>query len=59
MKIKEMEELLQGCKELEIKTLGELARFKAEEEQGNLLKVMARYLELNKIYKKLSLRGNR
>lgn len=59
MKIKEMEKLLQGCKELGIKTLGDLARFKAEEEQGNLLKVMARYLELNRIYRKLSLRGNR
>lgn len=53
----EMKQLLQGCKELEIKTLGELARFKAEEEQGNLLKVMARYLELNKIYRKLNKRG--
>lgn len=59
MKISEMEELLKGCKELEIETLGDLARFKAEEQKGNLLNVMTRYLELNRIYQKLSLRGNR
>lgn len=53
----EMKQLLQGCKELGIETLGELARFKAEEEQGNLLKVMARYLELSCIYNKLNKRG--
>lgn len=57
MKMNEMKQLLQGCKELGIKTLGDLARFKAEEEQGNLLKVMARYLELNRIYRKLNKRG--
>ena len=57
MKMNEMKQLLQGCKELGIETLGELARFKAEEEQGNLLKVMARYLELSCIYNKLNKRG--
>lgn len=57
MKMNEMKQLLQSCKELGIETLGELARFKAEEEQGNLLKVMARYLELNEIYRRLNKRG--
>ena len=48
MKIKEFEKLLQFCKELEITTLGELARFKAEEQKGNLLIVMARYIQFIK-----------
>lgn len=57
MKISEFKQLLNYCRELEISTVGELARFKAEEEKGNLLKVMARYLELNEIYRRLNKRG--
>lgn len=53
MKISEFKQLLNYCKELEISTVGELARFKAEEEKGNLMLVMARYLELSKIYKRI------